>query len=222
MIGLIQATEVIKLLLNIGTTLCGRLLSVRRSRNVVPAIQGSARSGVRDVRSECAYRSGVDSRVRVRRADDVNAEGEGRAPIHVGDFVYCRSKYYRDQLQLPEELGLVIEIKRNNFKILYPNDKRCWLPREAIARVRPEQLDYAAFLEKLHYLIKKVHALECELVSEDGSHRSDAAHRQNRSRNQSMTCGTSSAAISFPWSSSPKAWPSCSSNSASGNSGSDA
>lgn len=90
--------------------------------------------------------------------------------IHVGDFVYCRSKYYRDQLQLPEELGLVIEIKRSNFKILYSNDKRCWLPRDAMARMRPE-LDYKTFLQKLYYLIKKVHALECELVSEDGQHR---------------------------------------------------
>jgi len=93
------------------------------------------------------------------------------SPILVGDFVYCRSKYYRDQLQLPEELGLVIEIKRSNFKILYPSHKRCWLPREALARFRPEQLGYTTFLERLHYLIKKVHALECELVSEDAIHR---------------------------------------------------
>jgi hypothetical protein len=93
------------------------------------------------------------------------------APIHVGDFIYCRSKYYRDQLQLPEELGLVIEIKRSNFKILYSNDKRCWLPRETIARIRPERLDYTTFLERLHYLIKKVHAQECELVFEGDAHR---------------------------------------------------
>ena len=93
------------------------------------------------------------------------------SPIHVGDFVYCRSKYYRDQLQLPEELGLVIEIKRSNFKVLYPNDKRCWLPREAIARLKPEQVDYTEFLGRLHYLIKRLHALECEIVSEEGRHR---------------------------------------------------
>jgi hypothetical protein len=91
--------------------------------------------------------------------------------INVGDFVYCRAKYYRDQLQLPEEVGLVIEIKRNNFKILYPNDKRCWLPREALARVRPENLEYTTFLEKLHYIVKKVQAQECELVSDAGAHR---------------------------------------------------
>lgn len=91
-------------------------------------------------------------------------------PIHIGDFVYCRSKYYRDQLELPQELGLVIEIKRSNFKVLYSNDKRCWLPRDAIARMRPD-LDYTTFLEKLYYIIKKVRALECELVSEEGLHR---------------------------------------------------
>jgi hypothetical protein len=90
--------------------------------------------------------------------------------IHAGDFVYCRSKYYRDQLQLPEELGLVLEIKRSNFKVVYADDKRCWLPREAIVRVRPE-LDYSTFLQKLHYVLKRVHAHECELVSDAESHR---------------------------------------------------
>jgi hypothetical protein len=107
----------------------------------------------------------------LRRADGGVESRVKASPIHVGDFVYCRSKYYRDQLQLPEEAGLVIEIKRNNFKILYPNDKRCWLPREALARLRPEQIAYTTFLERLHYLIKRVHAHECELVSQDGQHR---------------------------------------------------
>ena len=67
-------------------------------------------------------------------------------------------------------MGLVIEIKRSNFKILYANDKRCWLPRETIAKMRPE-MDYSNFLEKLYYIIKKVHALECEIASVDGMHR---------------------------------------------------
>jgi hypothetical protein len=90
--------------------------------------------------------------------------------IHVGDFVYCRSKYYRGQLELPAEFGLVIEIKRSNFKVLYPNDKRCWLPRETIVRVKPE-LDDTTFAGKLHYLIKKVHAHECEIASDNGMHK---------------------------------------------------
>jgi|GEM_PF-1387230 len=91
-------------------------------------------------------------------------------PIHAGDFVYCRSKYYRDQLQLPEAPALIIEIKRNNFKVLYANDKRCWLPRDAIVRVRGET-GPTDFLSKLHYVLKRVRAHECELVSGDGIHR---------------------------------------------------
>jgi hypothetical protein len=106
----------------------------------------------------------------VRGAQPVALKTES---IHVGDFVYCRSKYYRDQLQLPEELGLVIEIKRSNFKILYPEDKRCWLPREAIARLRPEP-DYTTFLQKLHFVLKRVHAHECELVTDGETHRVSA------------------------------------------------
>jgi hypothetical protein len=90
--------------------------------------------------------------------------------IHVGDFIYCKSKYYRDQLRLRPELGMVIEIKRSNFKVLYPEDKRYWLPLETISKVRPET-DHNTFLQRLHYVIKKVHALECELVSENGIHR---------------------------------------------------
>src|SRR2546423_2504529 len=107
----------------------------------------------------------------MRGADSVVHSRVKPSAINVGDFVYCRSKYYRDQLQLPEEVGLVIEIKRSNFKILYPNDKRCWLPREALSRLRPEKIEYTTFLEKLHYVIKKVEAQECELVSAEGNHR---------------------------------------------------
>ena len=67
-------------------------------------------------------------------------------------------------------MGLVIEIKRSNFKVLYSNDKRCWLPREAIGKLRP-QPDFTTVLGKFHYIIKKVRALECEIVSENGTHR---------------------------------------------------
>jgi hypothetical protein len=103
--------------------------------------------------------------------------------IHVGDFIYCRSKYHRDQLQLPQELGLVIEIKRSNFKILYANAKRCWLPRETIAKMKPAS-DGDSFLNKLFYLIKKVRALECEIASENGVHR--LALRIDRMDNEVM------------------------------------
>ena len=93
--------------------------------------------------------------------------------IRVGDFVYCRSKRYRDSLQLPRELGLVIEIKRANYKFLYESDKRAWVPREAILRV-PEGPDRPAFLTTLNYLLRRVNAHECEILTAEGKHRVSA------------------------------------------------
>lgn len=90
--------------------------------------------------------------------------------IHVGDFVYCRSQHYRDQLQIERELALVIETKRNNFKVLFANDKRVWLPGETLAKMLPRQLDYGTFLEKVYYIIRKVHAMECEIVNGGPEH----------------------------------------------------
>jgi hypothetical protein len=93
--------------------------------------------------------------------------------IHAGDFVYCRSKRYRDSLQLPRELGLVIEIKRANYKILYASDKRAWVPREALVLVPPSQ-DCPPFLRVLNFLLRRVNAHECEIVSVGNTHQVSA------------------------------------------------
>ena len=71
---------------------------------------------------------------------------------------------------MPDVPAIVIEIKRSNSKVLYPNDKRCWLPREAITRVRPEP-DEAPLLKKLNFLLTRLHAHECEFVTGNGMHR---------------------------------------------------
>ena len=136
-VGLIQATEVVKLLLNIGTTLVGPPIDLRRSRHEFPAVQNPARSGLRGLRSKREYRPGIDSGIRVRRANNARTAGETE-PNPRRRFRLLPIEVLSRPAPAPEELGLVIEIKRNNFKILYPNDKRCWLPREAFARVRPE------------------------------------------------------------------------------------
>jgi hypothetical protein len=93
--------------------------------------------------------------------------------IRTGDVVYCRSKRYREQLQLPAETGLVIEIKRNNFKILYASDKRAWVPREALVGMKADSLA-SDFLARLHFLLRRVDAHECELISADGINRVSA------------------------------------------------
>ena len=93
--------------------------------------------------------------------------------IHAGDFVYCRSKRYRDSLGLPTEVGIVIEIKRANYKVLYASDKRAWIPRDALVRL-PAPEECPPFLKKLNYLLRRVNAHECEIVSADGAHRVSA------------------------------------------------
>jgi hypothetical protein len=93
--------------------------------------------------------------------------------IHAGDFVYCRSKRYRDSLQLPQEVGLVIEIKRASHKVLYASDRRAWVPREALVRMDPPA-DSAEFLRTLNYLLRRVDAHECEVVTVDGIHQLSA------------------------------------------------
>jgi len=93
--------------------------------------------------------------------------------IRAGDFVYCRSKRYRDSLGLPQEPGLVIEIKRANYKVLYASDKRAWVPRDAIVRMDPTA-DSDAFLKTLNFLLRRVDAHECEIVAEEGQHRLSA------------------------------------------------
>lgn len=89
--------------------------------------------------------------------------------IHAGDFVYCRSKRYRDSLNLPQEPGLVIEIKRANYKVLYASDKRAWVPRDALVRMEVSA-DSPDFLKTLNFLLRRVNAHECEVVSSPTSH----------------------------------------------------
>jgi hypothetical protein len=89
--------------------------------------------------------------------------------IHVGDFAYCRSKRHRDSLQLPQEPGVVIEIKRANYKILYASDKRAWIPREMLVKVSAPA-DSPPFLQTLNFLLRRVNAHECEVVSGEDRH----------------------------------------------------
>jgi len=87
--------------------------------------------------------------------------------IHAGDFVYCRSKRYRDSLQLPQEVGVVLEIKRASHKVLYASDRRAWVPREALVRMDPPA-GANEFLRTLNYLLRRVDAHECEVATVDG------------------------------------------------------
>ena len=90
--------------------------------------------------------------------------------IDVGEFIYCRSPYHRTQLNIPKDAGLVLEVKRSNYRILYGADKFCWLPEEVIIRIEGT-VDTATFAGRLHWIIKRLKALDCELISEAELHR---------------------------------------------------
>jgi len=89
--------------------------------------------------------------------------------IRAGDFAYCRSKRYRDSLQLPQEVGVVIEIKRASHKVLYASDRRAWVPREALVKMEVPP-DSSEFLRTLNHLLRRVDAHECEILSVNGTH----------------------------------------------------
>ena len=90
--------------------------------------------------------------------------------IEVGDFIYCRSPYHRSQLGIPKNAGLVLEVKRSNYRVLFGTDKFCWLPEAAIVRVEGK-INTATLAGRVHWIIKRLHALDCELLSENNRHR---------------------------------------------------
>lgn len=90
--------------------------------------------------------------------------------IEVGDFIYCRSPYHREQLGIPKDAGLVLEVKRNNRRILYGTDRICWLPENVLGRIEGE-VNVRTLAGRLHWIIRRFGALDCELVTLDGVHR---------------------------------------------------
>ena len=64
----------------------------------------------------------------------------------------------------------MLEVKRSNYRILYGGDKFCWLPEETIVKI-DGKVDTTTFAGRLHWIIKRLEALDCELLSEAGLHR---------------------------------------------------
>ena len=90
--------------------------------------------------------------------------------IQVGDFIYCRSAYHRRQLEIPTDAGLVLEVKRSNYRLFYGRDKFCWLPEETLTRIDGE-VNTQTLAGRLHWFIKRFGAQDCELLTLDGVHR---------------------------------------------------
>ncbi len=90
--------------------------------------------------------------------------------IEVGEFIYCGSPYHRSRLNIPKDAGLVLEVKRSNFRILYGRSTFCWLPEDVIVKI-DGIVDTTTFAGRLHWIIKRLKALDCELLSEADLHK---------------------------------------------------
>ena len=87
--------------------------------------------------------------------------------IEVGDFTYCRSAYHRDQLDIPTDAGLVLEVKRNHYRLLYGGNRCFWLPGHTLARLDGD-VNTRTLAGRLHWIIKRFGAHDCELRVDDG------------------------------------------------------
>jgi hypothetical protein len=91
----------------------------------------------------------------------------------VGDVVVCRDAAYRDALKLPDELGLVLEARKDRAKVFLPASRgEPWIPVGVLARVRQPVGDpgVPAWMQRAHFLAGSLDMLFLEVahVGDDG------------------------------------------------------
>lgn len=91
----------------------------------------------------------------------------------VGDLVVCRDPVYRDALKLPDELGIVLEARRDRAKVFLPQSNgEPWIPTHALARVRQPVGDpkVPPWMQRAFFLARSLDMLFMEVthVGADG------------------------------------------------------
>ena len=91
----------------------------------------------------------------------------------VGDVVLCHDATLRRDLKLPDELGLVIESKRDRVHVHFPvSGAEPWIPVAVLARVRqPVGADgVPSWMQRAHFLVQSLDTLFVEVahVAADG------------------------------------------------------
>ena len=107
-------------------------------------------------------------------AADQGAAG-GTAPLlaRVGDLVVCRDPAWRDALKLPDELGIVLEARKDRAKVYLPKSSgEPWIPTHALARVRQPVGDknVPPWMQRAFFLARSLDMLFMEVanVGDDG------------------------------------------------------
>jgi hypothetical protein len=75
-----------------------------------------------------------------RTTSDGRMASDGRTAspaAHVGDVVACRDAAWRDALKLPDEIGLVIDARKDRAKVFLPRSRgEPWIPLDVLSRLR--------------------------------------------------------------------------------------
>lgn len=91
----------------------------------------------------------------------------------VGDIVVCRDASYREALKIPDEIGLVLEARKDRAKVYLPASRgEPWIPLAALARLRQPIGDSRVplWMQRAHYLAGSLEMLFLEIahVGPDG------------------------------------------------------
>jgi hypothetical protein len=93
--------------------------------------------------------------------------------LKIGDLIQCRDTHYNRALQIAGKIGMAAELRRRDVRILFDVDNQSiWLSKNAVNRITLPGTDSPTLLDRLAWLIRFVHAEECELeLDEEGDYR---------------------------------------------------
>jgi len=91
----------------------------------------------------------------------------GPRAAEVGDIVQCRDAKYRECLKLPDELGLVLEVRKDRARVyLHSVRGEPWIPIEMLARVKqPVGVEAVpTWMQRAWFLARSLEPLFMEVV----------------------------------------------------------
>jgi hypothetical protein len=91
----------------------------------------------------------------------------------IGDLAQCRDNHYNRGLKIVDQVGLVVETRRKDIRLLFDADNQSiWVSRSGVNRITLPPTDSPGLLDRLSWLIRFLDAGECELeLDQDGNYR---------------------------------------------------
>ncbi len=104
---------------------------------------------------------------------DPASTGRNADPV-VGDLVVCRDPEWREVMHLPDELGIVVDVRKDQGKIFYPSlFGEAWIPNHSLARIRNPATAKSVpdWMQRIWFLAKSLDsiALQIERYGKEGN-----------------------------------------------------